>query len=1036
MRSAILVSRIIRATETGGTIGDGAGLAVQYADAVRALNERMASAQTAIDAGQASDAVRLMETEPKLVDEVGALDFHQLATWRSLCASRGWEMPPPIDSLLVERILEAYNSSAMLEPVLKAYRKAVRTSDERQIAHSLRRLVELDSANAEWRRDLARAEGSLQKRLAGEFHAAIDDERREEIAVELLDAPWTSAPSPSFVAEASAWRSRRDGERRSREQAEDLEILHGLADGVWNRVQAESMIAHLDSLADQGTPLKQADVAFVESLRSRCDGEIRAEAEAARRAELMEALHAAVEHENPDEVRRAMAAPEFLDNPPDEDLLRSARRVVLHAEEERRRKARRIVGVVVFALAAIMGASWKIYADRNFKIVCASEAAKLEDIANGPRAHEALEKALKKLKDEKPRVYASAEVAAYESRLDQIRKDRDARIGRANDAIRRLEEARTAGWEGDPKLFDEQFSNARKEILPEDEDLSRRLSEAELDFEKVKGERLLAALAKAHEELEPLVRESGELVATLKTRFFDDVMERNLKDFRDKVALWKTSHAEVATEDAAKLDTAVSALDDPEKKSRDAAKALKRLHSASDAVAVVVARNELKAHYAGFQDVTALRPLPFGEAAISNLVSGNLAARTRFNGYGHRLIGDSEFREFAKEQVFWMVDTPTFYEIYGLDNGTAYEAFSVGGKSWTREAENLSTTTGNWKKFVFTAPSGGLILNARENKTCDEISIDISSKAGKASDIQQLLEPCIELHEVVSDARAPSVNAALFARSLWKRIDRHFAEAKKPEYATSEQGERHPMSLGRFPAYKRVQTLSQYFGLLLKLGDMPAFDSLPKKDADILRKLDDLAAQIAPSGIRDELGWLCVTDPLVQRRNAECARFLSSLSENYGTSLQKAVSNLNRLSRLAEWRVEFAGILAFKPGSATGSARKCMPMKRPGVQPDHPLYVVRMKNGQPFLRKLLIDGKAKDSWMIVPGLGEEWIPGEPLFQIRDDRGKLVDANDAVEKLLGTLSDDAIKTFESRPFWIELRRDKAVNSGANGKAKEK
>ena len=79
MKSMILISRIARVLETDGTVGDGASLAEEYSEAVRKANSRLEAVQTAIDTKQISDAVRMMEDSPSLLDEVSTLDFRQLA---------------------------------------------------------------------------------------------------------------------------------------------------------------------------------------------------------------------------------------------------------------------------------------------------------------------------------------------------------------------------------------------------------------------------------------------------------------------------------------------------------------------------------------------------------------------------------------------------------------------------------------------------------------------------------------------------------------------------------------------------------------------------------------------------------------------------------------------------------------------------------------------------------------------------------------------------------------------------------------------
>lgn len=105
MKSTILISRIARVIETEGAVGEGAALAETYAEAVRNVNQRLEAVQTSIDAKQVSDAVRMLEDPPRLLDEVGALDFNQLPDWEVLCSRNNWTPPVKLDKTLLERVL-------------------------------------------------------------------------------------------------------------------------------------------------------------------------------------------------------------------------------------------------------------------------------------------------------------------------------------------------------------------------------------------------------------------------------------------------------------------------------------------------------------------------------------------------------------------------------------------------------------------------------------------------------------------------------------------------------------------------------------------------------------------------------------------------------------------------------------------------------------------------------------------------------------------------------------------------------------------
>lgn len=1030
MKTGILISRLVRLVETGGGAGDGASLAQQYAGAVAALNARLEATQVALDSGQTSEAVRLMEDEPKLVDEVGALDFHQREPFLALCKSHGWPLPPAIDQHIVERILEVYNSSALLEPTLKAYRKAMRNRDERGIVRPLRRLVSLEPGNAEWARDLARAEASVQKSLAADFRDAADVTRREELAAALLDEPWTSPPAASAIAEAAAWRNRREAERRAREQAEDLSLLHQCADGIWSRAQAESLLAHLSLLAEQGTPVPPAEIPFTDSLRTRCAAEAKAEADAERWSELMASLHAAVEHASPDEIRLVMAAPEFLDRPPDEDLLRAARRVVRDAEEQRRRKTRLVVALGLLVLAAIATATAKLYADRMFRADCAAQVAELERLARGPLAHETLAKALANLKSEKPKVYADAAVSAYEQRLVSLREERSARLALAADAVERLEAERTGGWEGDTALLDDLFAKAEDNLRrgegDDDVALANRLDAVRLDFERIKGVRRETQLALAAEEAGPLVDEARALAETLGREFLDDHLRRRLADFRGKADLWKSHHAGAAAEQAARLDEAFASLDAPEKRSGEAAQALARLHAATNAAALLAAREALCTHYGAFRGVQDLSPLPYSAADAGALLSGGLDSQKRFARNRSRPMDKAAFAKFLEENVLWLDEEKSFVSLYGLGKARAFEAFAIGKADMTMSGGSRNTV----------AEFRGDILVVRNSAFARTDECELA-KTGEDQGRQTLLPPCIELRDVLDKAKSPGVTESSFASFLWGVVEAHLAAShddlfretvaddvtdkyvsRPVSYEEFESRKGNPLGHNRFPAWKRVQTLSLYFGWLEALGalpNLPGAGFAPKWD-----RFRELASPVRVDGVPDSLAWLCLTDPRVQKRNAECAKFLAGLPASFAADCRAAVSDETRLGAFARWRAEYAGQMRFIPARTA----EHFPSTLPGTAPDHPLYVLRRRDdGSLFLRRFVVpqpDRKTgKPRWAFLARDASDYIPAEPLFQLRDGNGAFVDPAVDGPALLATLSPAVKAVFRATPFWIEF-----------------
>ena len=66
MELKLLMSRIVAAVNRGDA-PDGAALATEYNAAVGAVTARLEAVQTAVHAGQTSEALRIMEDEPRLL---------------------------------------------------------------------------------------------------------------------------------------------------------------------------------------------------------------------------------------------------------------------------------------------------------------------------------------------------------------------------------------------------------------------------------------------------------------------------------------------------------------------------------------------------------------------------------------------------------------------------------------------------------------------------------------------------------------------------------------------------------------------------------------------------------------------------------------------------------------------------------------------------------------------------------------------------------------------------------------------------------
>ena len=251
MRSSILISRISRLVETAGSSGGGAELAHAYADAVRKANARMEAVVAASEAKGASDAVRILSEDPPLIEEVSTLDFFQLSDWENLCDTNGWEIPPKIDKILTERVVEIGEKKDAIAPFLAMYKKAVRVDNVRLAVKSLRRLADIDKSQ-DWKKNLKQSERQLQNLIVSEFQKAESDDDRERLAQELLGGVWSEGIVAPGVDEIRSFRERREAEAREQTGAENLAILKRCRDEKWDRKLAFSMVQSVDALTEKG----------------------------------------------------------------------------------------------------------------------------------------------------------------------------------------------------------------------------------------------------------------------------------------------------------------------------------------------------------------------------------------------------------------------------------------------------------------------------------------------------------------------------------------------------------------------------------------------------------------------------------------------------------------------------------------------------------------------------------------------------------------------------------------------------------------
>ena len=156
-------------------------LATRYKEYCAQANQRLQNVSDLIRKNMVSEALRLAETEPPLLELCAELDFVGAEKWREQCARQGWSTPEPLLGTAINLLNDAYASGGALEPLLKEYRKAVRSGATARIVRILRRVAKLDPNNKAWVEDLRRFEHKRLEEVQAELQAGAQSSDKETL---------------------------------------------------------------------------------------------------------------------------------------------------------------------------------------------------------------------------------------------------------------------------------------------------------------------------------------------------------------------------------------------------------------------------------------------------------------------------------------------------------------------------------------------------------------------------------------------------------------------------------------------------------------------------------------------------------------------------------------------------------------------------------------------------------------------------------------------------------------------------------------
>ena len=179
-------------------------LAESYAATCNEVNARLLRCSQLIRGGNLSEAVRLAEIEPVLLETFAALNFPERMQWAEITRSHQLPVAVPLLEELAREVADAFATVNPLQPLLKQHRLLAlgRAPLARRMA-VLREIVSMEPDNPGWKADLDTYEQirlrTLEKEIAGAI-AAKDVSLMSELVAELDSQNWSTPPSEKLIA--------------------------------------------------------------------------------------------------------------------------------------------------------------------------------------------------------------------------------------------------------------------------------------------------------------------------------------------------------------------------------------------------------------------------------------------------------------------------------------------------------------------------------------------------------------------------------------------------------------------------------------------------------------------------------------------------------------------------------------------------------------------------------------------------------------------------------------------------------------------
>ncbi len=180
-----------------------AQLAADYATACAEVNQRLGRCQWLLQQGLRSEAIQLADSEPRLLDAVGELDFPERSGWDELVGAYGLAAAPALLMEAAGFLNEAYAQEEPLQNLLVRHRRlAMQRAPLRLRLGVIRQLAAQDANNLVWGDDLRGFEKARFRQIqieAAEAARLRDPAHLARLLAEVQQQTWAEPPPKVLV---------------------------------------------------------------------------------------------------------------------------------------------------------------------------------------------------------------------------------------------------------------------------------------------------------------------------------------------------------------------------------------------------------------------------------------------------------------------------------------------------------------------------------------------------------------------------------------------------------------------------------------------------------------------------------------------------------------------------------------------------------------------------------------------------------------------------------------------------------------------